>query len=86
MTEIPLTEMLLDAIVGAGFPDDAFGLRCVAHGVARFTGNQHNEDFTWDRDALRASMPEDELQLLYYSIKNFKALAATHPPYANPGA
>ena len=82
MQEIPFKTLLVDAVAGAGFPDEAFAERCVAQGVAEFTGNQHNPSWRWLKGALYQSMPEEELQLLYYSIKNY--VSYTHPHSGAP--
>lgn len=74
MTEIPFKTLLVDAVAGAGFPDEAFAERCTKLGLAEFTGNQHNQGWRWLKGRLYESLPEDELQLLYYSIKNYTTL------------
>ena len=84
MQEIDFKTLIVDAIAGAGFPDEAFVERCVRMGVAK--RGEHGQDAMWLKAMLYEAMPEDELQLLYYSIKNYSTLAPTHPRIIIPGA
>ena len=63
-----MKEMLVDAIVGAGFPSSRFADKAEKLGLAIFTGSQWNERWEWNRKAL-AACTEDELQALYAKIK-----------------
>jgi len=58
-------EQVIDSIVGLGvaLPD-----RAVKLGLARYTGNQWNEDWSWDREAL-TKCPVEDLQQLYEHLK-----------------
>ena len=78
---VTLSVMLVDAIAGAGFPSAAFAERCVQQGVAEHTFGESG-DFTgtvWLKAALFEAMPEEELQLLYMSIKNYTSYTSTTP-------
>ena len=63
-----MKELLVDAIVGAGFPSNRFADKAEKAGLAIFTGSQWNERWGWDQKAL-AACTEDELQALYAKIK-----------------
>ncbi len=67
---IDLTELIIDAIVGVGFPSCILAAECEKLGLATFTGNQHNPDWAWNREALN-SVDEDKLQELYISLKEY---------------
>lgn len=54
------TSLLVDAIIGRGFGSMEFANQAVNFGLARFTGNQWNEDWEWDRRTL-SQLGEDEL-------------------------
>lgn len=71
------TRMLfVDAIVGVGFPGPyEVAERATRGGLARFTGNQHNEEWTWDRPALE-SLALETLQTLYVSLKTYEVTHA----------
>lgn len=45
--------MLIDAIVGVGFSDINYACAMVSAGLALFTGNQHHESWSWDRERLQ---------------------------------
>jgi|JI6StandDraft_1071083.scaffolds.fasta_scaffold1073785_2 hypothetical protein len=63
------TEMLFaDAIVGVGFPSYAVAETAVKQGLAVFSGNQHNEGWTWLRPKLEA-LPMNDLMDLYTGLK-----------------
>ena len=63
------TEMLFaDAIVGVGFPSHAVAEAAVKQGLAVFSGNQHNEGWTWLRPKLEA-LPMNDLMDLYTGLK-----------------
>lgn len=64
-----LTHMLfVDAIIGVGIYNYAVAKSAVAEGLARSTGNQHNEAWEWNRTALdELDLPT--LQDLYTGLK-----------------
>ncbi len=66
-----MKELLIDAICGAGFPSFGFADEAVKAGKAEFTGNQWNDKWEWDREAL-ARGTENELRTLYNKIKEFQ--------------
>ena len=66
--EVSLSEMLDDAITGVGFPTIAIALTAEKQYMAFFCGNQHNENWRWNSDKLRA-LSEPQLQALYYNLK-----------------
>jgi hypothetical protein len=78
---IPFKTLLVDAVAGAGFPDLLFAERCARLGVAEWVDAQGagSWGYIWLKGQLYETMPEEELQLLYYSIKNYTSLT-------NPGA
>lgn len=60
-------DMLVDAIAGTHMPM-AVADKMTQLGLARFTGNQWNEDWEWDKRALdRLDVPE--LSTLYRKLK-----------------
>ena len=63
-----MKELLIDAIVGAGFPSSKFADKAEKAGLAIFTGSQWNERWGWNRQAL-AEESEEALQALYAKIK-----------------
>lgn len=46
-----------------------FGEAMIKIGAARFTGNQHNEDWKWNREYF-ANMSESQLVTFYNKYKN----------------
>lgn len=63
--------LLVDAIVGAGFASMEHAMANEAGGLVRFTGNQWNPDWSWNREAL-ARLPEADLRALHaqgYALK-----------------
>ena len=63
-----MTRMLfLDAIIGVGVTRE-ISEHAVKGGLARFTGNQHNESWEWNRRILE-TLSNDTLQELYTSLK-----------------
>lgn len=62
------TELLVDAICGAGFGGSmTTAVTAEQQGLAKFTGNQHNPDWEWRRDALSA-LALNVLEELYAAI------------------
>ncbi len=67
----PYKEMLIDAIVGAGFVSLEHGMLAERMGHATYTGNQHNPDFQWNRVALR-QLSDEGLQEMYQKTKEYQ--------------
>lgn len=65
-TEIP-TAMLVHAIVGVGLPGYDLPIEFTERGLATFTGNQWNEGWSWNHDAL-TQQPADVLLAIYERI------------------
>ena len=65
MTE---ASVLVDAIVGIGISRAEVGLRAQHTGMATFTGDQHNERWEWNREAL-TQLSLDTLQALYEALR-----------------
>jgi hypothetical protein len=65
-------ELLIDAIVGAGFPTMEFAIQMEKSGLARFSGNQWNEDWEWRRDALNKLDNNFLLEMIYAKIKELR--------------
>jgi len=65
-------EMLIDAIVGAGFPSVEFAELATKRELAHFSGNQWNADWEWSRKAL-SDICSVELLALYTTIKEIRA-------------
>lgn len=63
-----LSELIVDAIRGVGFPTLATAIEAEQLGLAVFTGNQHNEHWVWVRDELR-KLSEKQLQNIYVNLK-----------------
>ena len=63
--------ILVDAVMGAGFPSMDFADEMTKRGLARFTGNQWNEEWRWNRDSLE-KLSDIGLLTLYNRIKNYK--------------
>ena len=61
-------ELLIDGLVGVGFKSIAYAEQAVAAGYAKFTGNQHNESWQWDRARLEKTS-EAEALALYINAK-----------------
>jgi hypothetical protein len=59
--------LLVDAIVGRGFPTMVQADRFTRDGLARFTGNQHNDAWTWDRERLEF-LPVEKLETIYQEL------------------
>ena len=60
-------EILIDAIVGAGFPSIDVAMKAVKAELAYFSGNQHNESWDWHREMLEQA-DTDDLHDLYLAI------------------
>lgn len=59
--------LLIDAIVGVGFPTIMLASVCEDAGLATFVGNQHNHAWEWKRGALARNTTE-KLQELYEAL------------------
>ena len=66
--EITMVDLLVDAVVGVGFPTLAIAIVAEREGMATFNGNQHNESWRWNRDKL-CRVSEEKLQALYHNLK-----------------
>lgn len=55
--------LLIDAMIGRGLAYE-FAVEMVKRGLARWTGNQHNESWAWNRHELE-KLDVQELQSLY---------------------
>jgi len=64
--------LLVDAVIGAGFGSN-YAVAEVAErsGLAKFTGNQHNPEWAWDRAALTRLTPAT-LSDLYQALTRAK--------------
>lgn len=64
-----LSELVIDAICGVGFPTLAAGIEAEQIGLAVPTGNRHSGPYwVWVRDALK-KLPEHKLQNIYVNLK-----------------
>ena len=61
--------LLIDAICGSGFGTIQFAIEMEKMGYARFTGNQWNEDWEWDKDML-TTLSIEQLKALHIRAKN----------------
>lgn len=67
-TKDPFKTLVIDAIEGVGFAGSLIlATECQKAGLAKFTGNQWNPGWKWDRKALEA-VDMDKLQALYQSL------------------
>jgi hypothetical protein len=64
--EIP-HDMLVNAIAGAGFPTMELADEFTKRGMAKFTGNQWNEKWEWDKSAI-AALPDAMLLAIYQRV------------------
>lgn len=65
---VTMKEILIDAIVGHGVGGSyEFAEAMTKAGLARFTGNQHNPEWQWNRDTL-TFLSEDQLYDMYRSL------------------
>ena len=60
--------LLVDAICGAGFPTYQLADAYTRTGFASFTGNQHNEAWEWNREAL-SKLEEYRLMFIYTQLR-----------------
>lgn len=63
-----MKKLVVDAICGRGFHSVLFADQCVQAGMARFTGDQWNADWAWDREALMGCSI-DTLRELYEAMR-----------------
>ena len=73
----PYKEMLIDAIVGAGFGSIEAAMLAERRGHASYTGNQYNPEWQWNREALR-QFSDQGLQELYQGIKEYQFTQMEH--------
>lgn len=64
-------EMLIDAIVGAGFISMEHGMVAERIGHADFMGNLNPPEFRWNRSALR-QLSDAGLQEMYQNTKEYQ--------------
>ena len=60
--------LIIDAICGVGFPSMIVASECEKLGLATFTGDQHNPEWQWSREAL-AGCRIETLEELYGSLR-----------------
>lgn len=60
--------LVIDAIVGIGFPSVLLADECRKAGLASFTGNQWNDNYEWRRDQLE-KIELEKLQELYTALR-----------------
>lgn len=65
---VPLKEVMIDAICGAGFSNAKVAMWAQSARLANFTGNQWNEDWTWNRTML-GMLELDALFAVYGRVK-----------------
>jgi len=70
------TRMLFaDAIFGLGFPNLETAITAAEQKLAVFSGNEHIDAWTWNREALEA-LGTETLQSLYTSLKTYEVTHA----------
>jgi hypothetical protein len=62
--------LMVDAIVGHGVPNIAVAEVAVREGLATFTGNQWNENWAWNRQAL-SNLTEPTLRELLVALRAY---------------
>lgn len=69
MSEPPLEmrHIMLDAVCGH-HPDNDMSMVLQRHGLMKLTGNQWNESWAWNRDALE-KLSDEKIMELYKSLK-----------------
>jgi hypothetical protein len=67
-TPEPFKEMVIDALCGANFPTMDIANKYTRMKLARFSGNQWNEAWEWERGQL-IHLEVEQLQDLYEQIK-----------------
>jgi hypothetical protein len=63
-----MKKLIVDAICGRGIPSLFLGSETERMGLGRFTGDQYNPEYSWDRKALVACT-QDDLQALYEALR-----------------
>ena len=58
-------DILIDAIIGKGLLNSYYAEKKEKEGLVDFTGNQWNEDWSWNRRALN-KLATKKLETLYY--------------------
>lgn len=71
----PMKMLLIDALCGVGIPGMILGQKCEEAGLAKYTGDQHDMRWEWDRQVL-VGVAIEQLQELYQAMceqreKNF---------------
>ena len=67
--------LLVDAIIGVGFPSTLLSEEAVRVGMARYSGNQHVWMYEWIRERLERC-EESQLQALYQGLREAREEAA----------
>ena len=65
---VPIKEVMIDAICGAGITNHSVAAWAVKNGLASFSGNQHNEAWEWHRKML-GMLELDALFAVYGRVK-----------------
>lgn len=60
-------ELLIDAIIGCGFKSIQLAVEMTNKDLARFSGNQWNENWSWKRDKLK-ELSLNKLRELYTTV------------------
>lgn len=71
--------LVIDAIVGIGFPSILLADECRKAGLAEFTGNQWNEKYEWRRDQLE-KVELEKLQELYTALREAREEGSVDEP------
>lgn len=71
--------LVIDAIVGIGFPSVLLADECRKAGLAEFTGNQWNEKYEWRRDQLE-KIELEKLQELYTALREAREEGSVAEP------
>jgi hypothetical protein len=58
-------QILIDAIIGKGFSTMQDAMNMANQGLAKFYGDQNNEEWKWNRSKLN-ELPEEDLENLYF--------------------
>lgn len=66
--DLTMSDLLIDAIKGVGFPTIAIGVVAEREHMAYFSGSSAGEHWVWRLEKLRA-LPEEKLQALYHNLK-----------------
>ena len=70
--------LVVDAIVGVGFPSDQLAVQCEMAGLALYTGTKKKASWMWVRKALERCELE-QLQELYQGLREERDAAPVAP-------